>query len=801
MASFETQIEAVTGLDIDASSKPSQADITIFLNHSILDLVNKLKLINPSGYAQMATKTAVGSGSSALIDGDIMAVYGSEVQLGVGVTGITVTSAGTGYTEIPTIEISGGGGSGATATCVLDGSTIDATITMTANGSGYTSVPIVTFSAGNATATASLEAVTSYRNPATEIDFQLGSIALDPSSIHYQSKFNPAYFRQGRNVFIIPNGGEVLHIDLPTTAYDAEEVVSVPKQFQRSIVLGAAIRAVERNILSITEDSTKHPLYSFDSIFLTDTAESFVSTLPDLLAYPEFVWLDTLLLERHTGETLSRTKIDTEFNNILYTPPVLEIVTLPAIPNLDLGSPPVPPDNTDTDIGFSQIPPSYTMPEQEIEDFPTITDFALDAGTTFPSAMHAPSFTAPTATSTTIGTLPAPPVYSPPKLLGVVEQLMEDTMEASPAAGLGDAQSIGTLLGAAWEYIQAEEDPEQFGSVNQFIGTVVNLYSTSMQSSMNDLQSKSAEYQSSVTKVMTQAQNDQATANKQNDLDWGKEIAQYQNELTLHQADIARFNADVQQQIQVWTLQNLTYEVEIWNKKQAVHFTKFGNAMTNEMNRYNSAVSGYTNDFQLAVKKADLKNIDQATKYSKYDKDMALYVQSVNNTVQEFQQNSIATTLDVYKHDRAQALAEYSAMGTQNLNEFNQAVQRTNIEIQIAQADAGTAQAALQGIMASSTDLGKNNEAQKLQADIATFTNQLNNFSAHMSKYSAEVGTQNTELTANINKVNLRMTDAMNTFNTKLQTFQLEMQYKEKILAGLRIDYAQSLGLQPKQGE
>jgi hypothetical protein len=140
-------------------------------------------------------------------------------------------------------------------------------------------------------------------------------------------------------------------------------------------------------------------------------------------------------------------------------------------------------------------------------------------------------------------------------------------------------------------------------------------------------------------------------------------------------------------------------------------------------------------------------------------------------------------------------------MGTQNLNEFNQAVQRTNIEIQIAQADAGTAQAALQGIMASSTDLGKNNEAQKLQADIATFTNQLNNFSAHMSKYSAEVGTQNTELTANINKVNLRMTDAMNTFNTKLQTFQLEMQYKEKILAGLRIDYAQSLGLQPKQGE
>ena len=562
MASFETQIEAVTGLDITSSSTPSQDDVTIFLNHSILDLVNKLKLINPGGYTQMATKTSVSSGSSAIIDGDIMAVYGSEVQLGVGVASITLDSGGSGYTEIPTIEISGGGGSSATATCTLIDGAVGPTITVITNGSGYTSTPIVTFSSGSATATAVLEAVTSYRNPATEIDFQLGSVALDPSSIHYQSKFNPAYFRQGREVHIIPNGGEVLHIDIPTTSYDAEEVISVPRQFQRSIVLGAAIKAVERSMINILEDSSasaNYPSYTIDSIFLTDTAESFVAAMPDLLAYPEFTWVDTLLLEEHTGETLSRTKIDPEFLNIAYTPPALEIVTLPAIPNLDLGSPPVPPDNTDIEIDFSQTPPIYGMPSQEMEDFPTITDFALNASTTFPTAMHAPSFTVPTAISTTIGTLPAPPVYSPPKLLGVVEQLMEDTMEAAPAAELADAQSLGTLLGAAWEYIQAEEDPEQFGSVNQFIGTVSNLYSTAMQNSMNTLTTSTAEYQQEVSKVMAQAQNDQAKANKQNDLDWGKEIAQYQQELSLHQADMTRFTADVQQQIQVWTLQNLTY--------------------------------------------------------------------------------------------------------------------------------------------------------------------------------------------------------------------------------------------------
>lgn len=798
MSSFETQIEAITGLDIDSVSKPSQDDLTIFLNHSILDLVNKLKLINPGGYAQMATKTAVGSGSSAIIDGDIMAVYGTEVQLGVGVSSITLGGGGSGYATAPTITLSGGGGSGATATCTISDSAVDA-ITVTATGSGYTSIPTVTFSTGSAIATAILEAVKSYRNPATEIDFELGSIALNPDSIHYQSKFNPAYFRQGRSVFIIPDGGEVLHIDLPITSYDAEEVISLPKQFQRSIVLGAAIRSLERNIIDSTESSK--PSYSFDSIFLTDTAESFVATLPDILEYPEFTWVDTLLIEKHTGEILSRTNIDTEFNKIIFTPPVLEIVTMPSLPTIDLGSPPVPPDDVDISINFNQSPPTYKMPVQVVEDFPSITSFSLNASTVFPAAMHSPSFISPTAESTTIGSLPAPPVYNPPKLLGVVEQLMEDTIEASPTAELGDAQSIGRLLGAAWDYIQNEEDPEQFGSVNQFIGTVVNLYGSAMQSSMNELQTKSAEYQQEVTKVMTQAQNDQAKANKQNDLDWGREVAQYQQELAHHQSEIARFNADVQQQIQVWTLKNLTYEVEKWNKQQLVNFTQFTNDMTNEQNRYNSAAAGYTADYQLAVKKAELENVDQSTKYAKYDKDMALYVQSVNNRIQEYQQNTIATTLEVYKHNRAQALSEYTAIGGQNMNEFNQAVQRTNIEIQIAQADASAAQTALQSIMSSSTELAKNNEAQRLQADIATFTNQLNNFSAHLSKYGAEVGNQNTELTANINKVNLRMTDAMNTFNTKLQTYQLELQYKEKILAGLRMDYAQSLGLQPKQGE
>ena len=59
-----------------------------------------------------------------------------------GISAITVTNGGSGYTSGVTISFTGGGGSGATATATLVGNVITA-ITVTASGSGYTSAPTV----------------------------------------------------------------------------------------------------------------------------------------------------------------------------------------------------------------------------------------------------------------------------------------------------------------------------------------------------------------------------------------------------------------------------------------------------------------------------------------------------------------------------------------------------------------------------------------------------------------------------------------------------------------------------------
>ena len=58
------------------------------------------------------------------------------------VTGITVTSGGSGYTSEPAVTLSGGGGSGATAKAILSGDKVALTLVLTA-GSGYLTAPTV----------------------------------------------------------------------------------------------------------------------------------------------------------------------------------------------------------------------------------------------------------------------------------------------------------------------------------------------------------------------------------------------------------------------------------------------------------------------------------------------------------------------------------------------------------------------------------------------------------------------------------------------------------------------------------
>jgi hypothetical protein len=62
------------------------------------------------------------------------------------VTGVTITSGGSGYTSVPAVTFSGGAGTGAAATAVVTGGVVTA-VNVTAGGSGYTSAPSVAIAA------------------------------------------------------------------------------------------------------------------------------------------------------------------------------------------------------------------------------------------------------------------------------------------------------------------------------------------------------------------------------------------------------------------------------------------------------------------------------------------------------------------------------------------------------------------------------------------------------------------------------------------------------------------------------
>jgi hypothetical protein len=91
------------------------------------------------------------------------------VEGGDSVTSVNITDGGAGYTSVPTVSFSGGGGAGATATAVVTGGVVTA-ITLITSGSGYDSAPLIDITGGGgtgATATAIVSDVAATPNEAS----------------------------------------------------------------------------------------------------------------------------------------------------------------------------------------------------------------------------------------------------------------------------------------------------------------------------------------------------------------------------------------------------------------------------------------------------------------------------------------------------------------------------------------------------------------------------------------------------------------------------------------------------------
>lgn len=88
----------------------------------------------------------------------------TETRFNLELKTITVTNGGSSYSSAPTVNFTGGGGTGAAATATVSGNAVTG-ITITNKGSGYTSAPTISFSGGGGSGAAATAAVT---DPATK---------------------------------------------------------------------------------------------------------------------------------------------------------------------------------------------------------------------------------------------------------------------------------------------------------------------------------------------------------------------------------------------------------------------------------------------------------------------------------------------------------------------------------------------------------------------------------------------------------------------------------------------------------
>ena len=133
---------------------------TANINYEVLALASILITDGGSGYITAPTIAITGgSGSGATATAHL-----SEL----GIVSIKVVNRGAGYTSAPTIKIEGGGGTGATATATLNTDKTLKSIKVDTAGAGYTSAPTIKIEGGGgtgATATAHLGIENKITNP------------------------------------------------------------------------------------------------------------------------------------------------------------------------------------------------------------------------------------------------------------------------------------------------------------------------------------------------------------------------------------------------------------------------------------------------------------------------------------------------------------------------------------------------------------------------------------------------------------------------------------------------------------
>jgi len=173
-------------------SKVTGADTSLNLDYEFVKLQTQLNGVDIN-VSLFEGKTVVGnqSGTKALVLNTVAAdttdpntlfvkyITGGSVTDGV--QGISISNGGTSYTSVPTVVITGGGGTGCTAIANVNNGSVTS-VDIQTSGSGYTSAPTITFSGGGG-GSGTIATATIETQPAFQSDERINTTDLSVAAL------------------------------------------------------------------------------------------------------------------------------------------------------------------------------------------------------------------------------------------------------------------------------------------------------------------------------------------------------------------------------------------------------------------------------------------------------------------------------------------------------------------------------------------------------------------------------------------------------------------------------------------
>jgi len=682
MATFEVQIEALTGLAITGSSDPTQDELSQFLKDGVLDVSNRVLRLRPQDREDFIRESAEQTANASLD------LNGADVISVVREDGVTSNnwrpckkislSLQHLVTDIDSLHFSSKfypsymvGDNGQVSVFPVPGSDPDAFKVYYVNNvpqdkSGavliYSHSDIKYFVDDKvylvvlyASIQALMAKMTSL-NSALPSDITLPTLPVRPSmnttTISIPSFTAPDAFVQP----VVPDGADV----------DFSSVPTAPTYISPTISLGVTPTISNLTISAVGPVSPGSPSFTtpdISSIFNpASSPPSYTAPVISLGTAPTISDLSISDVPPPAPSVSAQVIADPSSFAPAYTKPTLVLGAAPTISNLSISSVvPIVPSSpgfstptidsitvASTTLSNIGVPPTYTSPtttitgETWLAEYPlpqvdlatpllaivTNVDLAngvFDAPPVSPIAPDTPSFSTPGISSISISNLGTPPTYTTPVVGGDAAELssLDDLDGDNTIDEHANQPEWDQWFATAAHMIEDEEDTELAQVQLQKISAYIQAYSGAMQNQLNVFNDANAEYQGKLQEAIQQAQINAQEAQQEANLLLQKEQQEYASTLQKYSAEIQDYQAEVgtmsaQAQGYIQTAQGYTNEVQTRLAVTQTKIAEYQIRVQDALNTFNDANAEYQAKLQEGIQQAQI-NAQKAQSQAQID--------------------------------------------------------------------------------------------------------------------------------------------------------------------------------------